>query len=125
MSADAPLRKDGEKEAEEVGIDGSSREATLAVEVVELLSAVLQYSPSNRTGMLQINGVCRPNALQQGPGTGADTRLPEHATVLLPFSSGCIGARQCAMQRVHASCNMTAHTAHHAQALQGAMLGIL
>ena len=28
----------------------------MAVEVVELLSAVLQCSPSNRTGMLQING---------------------------------------------------------------------
>ena len=30
----------------------------MAVEVVELLSAVLQYNPSNRTGMLQINGEC-------------------------------------------------------------------
>ena len=37
----------------------------MAVEVVELLSAVLQHSPSNRTGMLHINGmitagICRP-----------------------------------------------------------------
>ena len=29
----------------------------MAVDVVELLSAVLQHSPSNRTGMLHINGV--------------------------------------------------------------------
>ena len=55
FSADAPVSGEA-SEAEGEDANGSRREAAMAVEVVELLSAVLQYSPSNRTGMLQING---------------------------------------------------------------------